>query len=88
MQKDLVAVHLVEVAELFQQLLKSSFNVEILTRDRLKRQFACAAQLAMRISGHRLHLPDGLEHLAAVRARIVDCVRRLDSTVTDGNRQA
>jgi hypothetical protein len=73
--------------ELFQQLLRSSFNVEILTRDRLERQFACAAQLAMRLTGHRLHAPDGLEHLPAVRARIVDYVRRLDSAVARNNRR-
>lgn len=66
-------------AALFQQLLKSSYNVEILTRRRLKQQFACAARLADSISGHRLHFPNGLQHLPLVRERIVDHVRRTEA---------
>ena len=65
---------------LFQQLLKSSYNVEILTRERLTQQVACAARLAGSISGYRLHVPDGLHHLSLVRQRIVDHVHRTEST--------
>lgn len=64
---------------LFQQLLKSSYNVEILTRERLTQQFACAVRLAGSINGYRLHCPDGLHHLPLVRRRIVDHVRRTEA---------
>jgi hypothetical protein len=60
---------------LFQQLLKSSFNIENLSRGRLKQQFLSAAWLAGGISGSQLHVPDGLQHVPAVRQRIVDRVR-------------
>ena len=69
---------------LFQQLLKSSFNVEIVTRARLQQQFAWAAGLAERIDGYQLHVPDGLGHLPFVRQGIVDHVRRAEPVRMSG----
>jgi hypothetical protein len=71
-------------AAMFRQLLKSSYNVEILTRGRLEQQFACAARLAGSISGHQLHFPDGLDRLPLVREHIVEFVRRTDAVGTFG----
>ena len=70
-----VSIEPLSRTELFQELLKNSFNVEILTRERLKRQFACAARLAGLINGYRLEYPDGLHHLPLVRQCIADHVR-------------
>ena len=64
---------------LCQELLKNSFNVEVLTRDRLERQFAFAARLANEIDGYRLRYPDGLQHLPAVRQCLVNHVRRIET---------
>jgi hypothetical protein len=74
-----ISIEPLSQAELFQELLKNSFNVEILTRNRLERQFACAARLAGGITGYRLQYPDGLHHLPLVRQRIVDHVRRAET---------
>ena len=60
---------------LFQALLKNSFNPDIVTRERLTRQFAYAARLAGQIDGFQLEYPDGMHHLPFVRQRIVDHVR-------------
>jgi hypothetical protein len=74
-----ISIEPLSQAELFQELLKNSFNVEILTRNRLERQFACAARLAGGITGYRLQYPDGLHHLPLVRQRIVDHIRRTET---------
>jgi hypothetical protein len=65
-------------ASLFHELLKNSFNVDILTRQRLERQFVYAARLAGDVAGFRLQYPDGLHHLPLVRQHIVDHVRRIE----------
>lgn len=63
-------------AELFHALLKGTFNTEILTRDRIERQFECAARLTARIDGFQLRYPEGLHHVPRVRQSIVDYIRR------------
>jgi hypothetical protein len=63
---------------MFQALLKSSFNVQVLTRERLRRQFACAAAHAANLDGFLLQYPDGIDHLPFVRQCIVDQVRRTE----------
>jgi hypothetical protein len=61
---------------LFQELLKSSFNVQVLTRERLARQFESAAGRAAMLDCCLLQYPDGIHHLPLVRQSIVDHVRR------------
>jgi hypothetical protein len=61
---------------MFQELLKNSFNVQVLTRERLERQFACASAHAATLDGFLLQYPDGIDHLPLVRQYIVDHVRR------------
>jgi hypothetical protein len=61
---------------MFQQLLKNSFNIEILTRQRVERQFAYLAMLASSLDGFLLRYPDGMHHLPLVRQSIVDHIRR------------
>ena len=75
-----ISIEPLSQAELFQELLKNSFNVDIFTRERLERQFACAARLAGVINGYRLQYPDGLHHLPLVRQCIVDHVHRTEIT--------
>lgn len=74
-----ISIEPLSQAALFQELLKNSFNVEILTRERVERQFACAARLAGVINGYRLQYPDGMHHLPLVRQCIVDHVRRTET---------
>jgi hypothetical protein len=59
-------------AGLFHEILKNSFNVEILTPERLARQFAHAATLAATVDGFLLKYPDGMHHLSLVRQSIVE----------------
>jgi hypothetical protein len=61
---------------MFQELLKGSFNVQVLTRERLKRQFAWAAGRSATLDCFLLQYPDGIHHLPLVRQCIVDHVRR------------
>jgi hypothetical protein len=58
------------------ELLKNSFGAEILTRKRLGRQFAFAAQLASDVEGFQLRYPSGLHYLPALRKAIVEHVDR------------
>lgn len=76
-RRDVTSVRIVPLSQaaLFQALLKNSFNVEILTRERLERQFAGAARVAGGVAGFLLQYPDGMHHLPLVRQRIVDHVR-------------
>jgi hypothetical protein len=63
-------------AAVVQELLKNSFNVEILDRDRLARQFAFVTRLADDLVGARLTFPGGFGHLRRLRDRIVDYVQQ------------
>jgi len=69
-------------AEMVRELLKNSFNIEILDRDRLARQFPFVTGIASAIQGSRLSYPSGLHHLPAVHNRILDHLRR--GFATDG----
>jgi hypothetical protein len=60
---------------LFQAVLKNSFNVTILTSERLGRQFEYAAAIAAAVDGFELRYPDGVQHLPLVRRAILDCAR-------------
>ena len=57
-------------------LVQNTFNVELLHRDRLARQFEHAGQLASDVGGFALQYPAGLAHLHRVRDRIVEHVTR------------
>ncbi len=57
------------------ELLKNSFNVEILNRGRLARQFSFVTRLAGDLAGWRLIYPRGLHHLGTVRSRILERCR-------------
>jgi len=70
-----VAIEPLPRVALFQELLKSSFNVVVFDRDRLERQFAWTARLSNEIAGFRLAYPSGLHHLPLVRESIVNHVR-------------
>jgi hypothetical protein len=63
-------------AAMVPELLKNSFCSEILDRERLVRQFACASQLASEVDGFRLRYPSGVQHLPALRTAIVEHVHR------------
>ena len=58
------------------ELLKNSFNIEILDNDRLARQLTFAADIASRIDACQLRYPRGLHHLDAVRESVVEHVQR------------
>ena len=74
-----IGIHPLSRASLFHELLKNSFNVDILTRERLQRQFVYAAWLAGEVNGFQLRYPDGLHHLPLVRQCIVDHVRQFET---------
>lgn len=78
-----VSIRPLSQAAMFHALLKNSFNGDVVTRERLERQFTCAARLAGHVDGFLLQYPDGLHHLPLVRQRIVEHVRR---TVTADRR--
>lgn len=69
-------------ATMVRQLLKSTFNTEILDRERLARQFAFVTALASEVNGAALSYPSGLQHLPAVRRGILDHIR--GTVVIDG----
>jgi hypothetical protein len=62
--------------ELARELLKNSFNVELVGRERLARQFAFVTHLAADLGGWRLKYPSGLHHLPEVRSSILEHCRR------------
>ena len=59
-----VSIEPLSRAALFHELLKNSFNVDVVTRDRFERQFGFAARLAGDIDGFRLQYPEGFSHLS------------------------
>jgi hypothetical protein len=61
---------------LFHAVLENSFNVAILTRERLARQFEHAAAIAAAVDGFELRYPDGVQHLPLVRRAILGCAGR------------
>jgi hypothetical protein len=63
-------------AEMVRELLKNTFTDGILSRERLVRQFAHAAQVAEEVDGFWLRYPTGLHHLGALREAIVEHVHR------------
>jgi hypothetical protein len=63
-------------AEMVRELLKNTFTDGILSRERLARQFAHAAQVAREVDGFYLRYPSGLHHLDALREAIVEHVHR------------
>jgi len=60
-----------------QELLKNTFNSEIVDRRRLAAQFSFAARVASEVAGVRLSYPAGLHHLPVLRERIVEHARLL-----------
>lgn len=70
-------------AGVVRELLKNSFNVEILDRDRLARQFTFVTRLADDLVGARLTFPSGFDHLRRVRDRIVEYVRQNGGRLPD-----
>ena len=60
-----------------QELLKNTFNSEIVDRRRLAAQFSFAARVASEVAGVRLNYPAGLHHLPMLRERIVEHARLL-----------
>jgi len=58
----------------FRALLSNSFNVAVLERDRLARQFAFAATVATRVPVHVLRYPPGLSHVQKVRQAVTEHV--------------
>ena len=76
-----VEIHPLSRAGLFQELLKSSFNVETFDRPRLEKHFEFVAELASDVEGFSLRYPSGLHHLRQVREAVVEHVYR-----TVGNR--
>lgn len=58
------------------QLLRNSFNIEILDDDRLARQFACAADLASGIDAYAARYPPGLDRVPAIRDWLVSHVNQ------------
>ena len=59
-------------SEMLRELVKHTFTVHLVDRDRIARQFDAAAQLAAEVDGFRLRYPTGLNHLPAVRERILE----------------
>jgi hypothetical protein len=62
-----------------QALLSNSFNVCVLDKRRLARQFAFATRVAEEIPGYAVRYPPGLHHLRAVRQAVTDHVRQTGS---------
>lgn len=74
---------------LVHELLKNSFNVEVLDRQRLSRQFACATDLAGSVGGFKLRYPSGMNHLPETCDRILKHVTSSSRRITDDSaRQA
>ena len=69
-------------AATFHEVLKNSFNTQMLDRPRLERQFAFAAQLASDVDGFALRYPRGLHHLPVVREAVVAHVNRTSANRT------
>ncbi len=59
-------------SEMVRELLKNTFTIHLVGKDRIARQFDAAAQLASSVDGYRLRYPSGLDHLPALRDRIVE----------------
>jgi hypothetical protein len=76
-----VSIRPLSRATMFHELLKNSFNVQVLTRERLERQFECAAAHAATLDCFLLQYPGGIHHLPLVRQCIVDHVRRTRSPI-------
>lgn len=74
-----VSIEPLSRAALFHELLKNSFNVDVVTRDRFERQFEFAARLAADIDGFRLQYPEGFSQLPLVRHCIVDHMRLIET---------
>jgi hypothetical protein len=74
---------------LVHELLKNSFNAEVLDRQRLSRQFVCATELAGCVSGFKLRYRPGMNHLPEVCDRIFKHVSSSSRRITDASaRQA
>ena len=59
-------------AEMVRELVTNTFVIHLVDKDRIARQFDAAAQLASSLDGYRLRYPSGLDHLPALRDRIVE----------------
>jgi hypothetical protein len=59
---------------LFHELLKNSFNADVVEAPRLARHFAFAADLAREVPGFALCYPEGLAHLPGVRRAVLAAV--------------
>jgi hypothetical protein len=59
-------------AEMVRELVKNTFTIHLVDRERIARQFDAAAQLASSVDAYRLRYPSGLNHLPALRDRIVE----------------
>ena len=73
---DAIEIRPASGVEVVHQLVKNTFTDGILTRERLARQFAHAAQIASEVDGFWLRYPSGLEHLGAIREAIIAHVDR------------
>jgi hypothetical protein len=60
--------------EIVQELIKNTFNIESLDRERLLRQFSFVTGLASDVRGCALRYPSGLQYVPLVRARILEHV--------------
>ena len=59
-------------SEMMRELVKNTFTIHLVDKDRIVRQFNAAAQLASSVDGYRLRYPSGLDHLPALRDRIIE----------------
>jgi len=74
---------------LVHELLKNSFNPEVLDRQRLSRQFVCATELAACVRGFKLRYRPGMNHLPEICDRILKHVSRSSRRISDDSaRQA
>ncbi len=88
-KSDSIEIRPASRAEMFRELLKNTFTDAILSRERLARQFAHAAQVAEEVDGFWLRYPSGLQHLGALRQAIVDHVHRSAvETLSNGDRES
>jgi len=65
-------------AELFVEVIRSTFHEEIDDEKRLVRHFASARHVSSAVSGYALRYPRGYEHLPALRAAIVETIGETD----------
>ena len=70
-------IHPVSRADAVRDVVKNTFTVHIVDRERLTRQFDRAAEVAASIDAFRLAYPAGLDHVAAVRQSIVEHFRTI-----------